>query len=92
MGFGARMKSTLKFNFRRGSLSPVIVCHCRAVSDRAIREAVRGGACSLRQVARACGAAGRCGGCRPAVAQVIDEETAAATRDATITPAAVAAS
>jgi bacterioferritin-associated ferredoxin len=54
----------------------VIVCHCRAVSDRAIREAVRSGAFTCREVARACHAGRVCGGCRPAVAALIDEEKA----------------
>jgi len=52
----------------------MIVCHCRAVSDRAIREAVREGARTHREVALACGAGRVCGGCRPAVLGVIDDE------------------
>ena len=43
----------------------MIVCHCEAVTDREIRRSVAGGACSLRQVARACGAGRQCGGCLP---------------------------
>ena len=54
----------------------MIVCHCHAVNDRAIRQAVREGACSYRQVSLACKAGRRCGGCRPSVMQVIDEELA----------------
>ena len=53
----------------------MIVCHCHAVNDRTIREAVREGASSYRKVALACNAGRVCGGCRPAVLQVIDEET-----------------
>ena len=52
----------------------MIVCHCRAVSDRAISKAIRGGASSPREVARACGAGRVCGGCRPAVRQLIERE------------------
>jgi len=52
----------------------VIVCHCRAVSDRAIRAVVREGASTCREVARACHAGRMCGGCRPAIAALIDEE------------------
>ena len=80
----------LKFIFRIGRIPAVIVCHCHAVNDRAIRQAVREGACSYRQVALACQAGRRCGGCRPSVLQVIDEElTSAQALDAT--PGAVAA-
>ena len=53
----------------------MIVCHCHAVRDCTIRDAVRKGASSARQVALACNAGRMCGGCRPAVARVIDEET-----------------
>ncbi len=53
----------------------MIVCHCKAVSDRTIRDAVRKGACSVRQVALQCNAARECGGCRPAVAGLIEDET-----------------
>ena len=52
----------------------MIVCHCRAVTDRAIREVVRSGASTCREVARACHAGRMCGGCRPAIAALIDEE------------------
>lgn len=72
----------------------MIVCHCHAVNDRAIRNAVRGGACSYRQVALACQAGRRCGGCRPAVLQVMDEELAneGAAATAPVVAGAVAAS
>jgi bacterioferritin-associated ferredoxin len=52
----------------------VIVCHCQAVCDREIRAAVRAGARSLRQVARACDAGRSCGGCRPAIHEIIESE------------------
>ena len=52
----------------------MIVCHCKGVSDRSIREAVRAGARSSRQVFRACGAGGRCGGCRPIIDEIIERE------------------
>ena len=54
----------------------MIVCHCKAVSDRAIRAAVREGARSFGQVARACDAGRRCGGCHPAIREVIEDEGA----------------
>lgn len=71
----------------------MIVCHCHGVTDRAIRRVVREGACSLREVAIASRAGRMCGGCRPAVKQLIDEETTLAnTAPASAAPAAVAAS
>ena len=52
----------------------MIVCHCCRVSDRTIRAAVQGGASTEEAVAEACGAGGVCGGCVPAVSELIDEE------------------
>jgi bacterioferritin-associated ferredoxin len=59
----------------QSGFSPMIVCHCNGVSDRAIRESVRKGARSHREVALACGAGRSCGGCRPVVADVIADES-----------------
>jgi bacterioferritin-associated ferredoxin len=53
----------------------MIVCHCHGVTDRTIRRAVREGACSLRQVALASRAGRMCGGCRPLVKKLIEEES-----------------
>ena len=58
----------------RGSLFAVIVCHCKAVTDHAVRDAVRDGARSCRQIARACEAGRSCGGCRPAIREIIESE------------------
>lgn len=58
----------------------MIVCHCRGVTDRAIREAVRGGAHGLAEVTARCGAGGRCGGCRPLVDLVVRLELEALSR------------
>jgi bacterioferritin-associated ferredoxin len=41
----------------------VIVCHCRAVSDRAIGTEVASGASSIGDLAERCGAGSDCGGC-----------------------------
>jgi bacterioferritin-associated ferredoxin len=54
----------------------MIVCHCRALSDRTIREVIRRGAHSPREVAIACHAGRRCGGCVPVVRELIANETA----------------
>ena len=69
----------------------MIICHCHGVSDRAIRKAVRNGACTLRQVARASRAGRMCGGCHPAVKKLIEEEVPADPAPVAL-PAAVAAS
>lgn len=75
------VKSILIFNFRpfricldsEDRMDAMLVCHCRGVSDRQIKRAVKNGACSLRDVARATGAGMRCGGCRENVAQVVQD-------------------
>jgi len=45
----------------------MVVCHCRAVSDRAIAATLASGATSVEQVGAHCGAGTRCGGCRPVI-------------------------
>jgi bacterioferritin-associated ferredoxin len=52
----------------------MLVCHCNAVTDRTIREAVRAGACSTAAVTALCGAATGCGGCRDLVERIVEEE------------------
>lgn len=54
----------------------MLVCHCRAVSDRTIRQAVRNGASDIYAVGEACGAAADCGGCAEAVVQIIERTKA----------------
>ncbi len=53
----------------------MIVCHCKAVSDRQVRAAVRAGASRRGAVARACGAGTVCGGCRPVIDEIVSAET-----------------
>jgi len=55
----------------------MIVCHCRGLSDRTIREVIQRGAHSPREVAIACHAGRSCGGCIPAVRELIKSETSA---------------
>jgi len=52
----------------------MIVCHCRGISDRAIRSLVRQGASSPHEVLRACAAGMSCGGCRPVIEHIVDAE------------------
>jgi bacterioferritin-associated ferredoxin len=42
------------------------------VSDRAIREVVEGGACSVAEVTACTGAGSRCGTCRASIAEIVD--------------------
>ena len=54
--------------------SAMIVCHCKVVTDRAIRAAVREGAQTRTEVAQACAAGLCCGACGPAVDDIIEAE------------------
>lgn len=49
----------------------MVVCHCRAVSDCRVRQAIDAGAADIEAIARQCGAGSRCGGCRPALAMLL---------------------
>jgi bacterioferritin-associated ferredoxin len=53
----------------------VIVCHCRAVTDRTIRAAIEHGAEREDHLGEYCDAGRRCGGCLPALRRLIDEHT-----------------
>ena len=52
----------------------MIICQCNGVSDRTIRKAVRNGASNHNDVVRACTAGMACGGCLPAIEEIIDAE------------------
>ncbi|WP_242340509.1 MULTISPECIES: bacterioferritin-associated ferredoxin [Anaeromyxobacter] len=51
----------------------MIVCICRAVSDRAIRAARDAGAASVEAVGAATGAGTCCGCCRGSIARILAE-------------------
>ena len=55
----------------------MIVCHCKGISDRDIRAAIRGGARSYQQVGRTCEAGRYCGGCQPLIRELIECESPA---------------
>ena len=57
----------------------MLVCHCRSVTDRSVRAAVRNGAQTLSDVTRSCGAGGQCGGCQAALRKLIRSESASHT-------------
>lgn len=54
----------------------MLVCHCNGVTERRVRAAVHAGACTLREVARSCGAGASCGGCRPEITRILRQEAA----------------
>jgi bacterioferritin-associated ferredoxin len=68
----------------------MIVCHCRALSDRVIRDVIRRGAHSPREVALACHAGRRCGGCVPVVRELIASETSRGSAERADLPVAAA--
>jgi bacterioferritin-associated ferredoxin len=47
------------------------VCGCRAVTDHTVVCVIAEGACTVDEIARRCGAGGRCGGCRPELEQLL---------------------
>jgi bacterioferritin-associated ferredoxin len=55
----------------------MILCHCKAITDRDVRAVHDAGGRSIVEVARACGAARECGGCRPSLAALLDQLAAA---------------
>jgi len=68
----------------------MIVCHCRGITDRAIREVIRRGAHSPREVAIACHAGRSCGGCIPTVRELIKIEATRCTAEPAELPVAAA--
>jgi bacterioferritin-associated ferredoxin len=51
----------------------MVVCHCKAVNDKAIRGLLADGrARSLEDIAARCGAGSRCGGCVPTICELVD--------------------
>jgi bacterioferritin-associated ferredoxin len=50
----------------------MLICHCKRVTDSTIREAVKNGARSRGLVGRVCGAGTCCGGCLPAVDEIVE--------------------
>jgi bacterioferritin-associated ferredoxin len=47
------------------------VCHCRAVTDREIEGEVAAGARTIEDLAARCGAGSECGGCWPALEELL---------------------
>jgi bacterioferritin-associated ferredoxin len=55
----------------------VVICHCHAVNDRTIRDAVAAGAIDADALAERCGAGTRCGSCVPVVEAIVAAATEA---------------
>jgi bacterioferritin-associated ferredoxin len=51
----------------------VIVCSCRAVTERTVEAAIASGARRIDDLALRCGAGSGCGGCWPELERLIDE-------------------
>ena len=49
----------------------MVVCHCAAVNDRAIRAEIEAGAVDADALAERCGAGGGCGQCRPVIEAIL---------------------
>lgn len=52
----------------------MIVCLCKGITDRAVRQAARAGATSVGEVAAACAAATDCGGCQSVIDEILCAE------------------
>ncbi|HEX4493568.1 MAG TPA: (2Fe-2S)-binding protein [Acidimicrobiia bacterium] len=59
----------------------MVICSCRAVTDRAVIGAIVEGATTVEEVADRCAAASRCGGCSPALERLLAEHLAARGRE-----------
>jgi bacterioferritin-associated ferredoxin len=53
----------------------MFVCHCRAVTDHELRDAIAAGARTMEDLGTKFGAGVRCGGCWPALYELLDEAT-----------------
>ena len=49
----------------------MIVCSCRRVSDHSVCDAIRQGASDVPSLGGTCGAGSRCGGCVPALLDLL---------------------
>lgn len=50
----------------------MLICHCHAVSDRTIQSAILSGAGTVGQVGKATLAGTCCGGCVPAIREIVE--------------------
>jgi bacterioferritin-associated ferredoxin len=52
----------------------MIICLCEGVSEREVNQAIKEGARSIRDIRRACGAGGGCGGCHDQLLELLEQE------------------
>ena len=64
----------MTFNTIGARKAPLLVCHCRKVCDRTIRECIDRGARSVEDIGQACQAGTVCGGCRPTISALVAGE------------------
>ncbi len=50
----------------------MVVCHCKAVSDRTVDAAIAAGASSVPEITALCTAGGGCGGCHRMLESLLD--------------------
>jgi bacterioferritin-associated ferredoxin len=50
----------------------VLICHCKAINDRTLAACISAGARGPEDLATMCGAGTRCGGCLPALEELLD--------------------
>lgn len=62
----------------------MIVCHCSKLTDRHILTEAALGAADVDELGQRCGAAAKCGGCRPLIEEILEVRTL----DGTSAPAA----
>jgi len=69
----------------------MFVCHCRALTDREIGEAIAAGARDLDEIGRRCGAGITCGGCCPLLEELLDKAVSRAAGDRSMAERVMAA-
>ena len=50
----------------------MLICHCQAVNERTITASILAGARCTEEVAEMCGAGAQCGGCLPAIEELLE--------------------
>ncbi|MCH2107842.1 MAG: (2Fe-2S)-binding protein [Polyangiaceae bacterium] len=58
------------------SHSVMLICHCREVSHHNIHAVIDDGASTVSKVAKSCGAGNSCGGCIPAIREILESKSA----------------
>ncbi len=54
----------------------MVVCHCKAVSDRTVDAAIASGASTVREITERCTAGGGCGGCHRLLEALLETTSA----------------